>query len=91
LKISREPHRRQLQREPQPVGVPAPIGDQLSIFIIQEEEPLKLLPRWCAIEPSIRRHLPRGQETLLVTTVGHGRSTYAPLTTITASRPAQPP
>jgi len=87
-----EPHRRQLQCEPKPVRVPPTLADELPIFIVEEEEPLKLLARRVAVETAIRRHLLRGQETLLIFTLGHrhGRSTYATVTMIIASQQPAP-
>lgn len=75
--------------EPQPVPVPPPLGDQLPILVIQEEEPLKILTRRRTLEPAIDRYLPRGQETLLISTLRHRRSTYATPTMIPASQPAR--
>jgi len=52
--------------------------------VVQQEEPLKILHRWCAVEPPIRLTLPGGQEILVrYLSINHDPAPYATQTTAT--------
>ena len=54
---AQRPDRRQLQREPETVVLPAVPRDQRPIGVIKEEHVLQFRPRWRPTEPPIRSRL----------------------------------
>lgn len=55
-------HRAHLQREPEPVVIPAPRRDQLAVLVVEVEEPLQLRAGRLLVELPVRRGLFVGQE-----------------------------
>jgi hypothetical protein len=61
-------------------------GIRVTILVIEEEKPLKLLTRGRAVETATGRQLLRCQEALLTTVLRHEHSTYATVTRVTVHR-----
>jgi hypothetical protein len=65
--------RHELEREACPVVIPAPLGDQLPVSVVQEEEPFQDRLLWRPREPAVYRLLGGGQK------ASHERSTNDPI------------
>jgi len=59
---AQRPHRRELQREPQPVMHASTPTNQRAVRVVEEEDPLELYPRRRAAEATVRTRLRVAEE-----------------------------